>query len=616
MRQVQYRAIGLFFFTLLVFSCSFTSTSVVFGVTKPSIKINADAKRTSDREVILTLVGTKRVNRMRLGNSREELENARWQDFREEWKNWYLTDVAGNKTVYVQFDDQEDGISSVYSDSISYTPTQEGFLTINGTDDKTTGSNRVTLSIGVPPDARRMRLSNDVDIADAAWQTTKSKVTWRLKEGTGIRTVHLQFEYTDKRISNIFQDSIEVLEDTKTAVKVLINRGAKETKTPRVLLSFDFSDDIRRFRISNTEDFSQSGWYTSQTSLPWVLTSGRGTKKVFLEVETINKKTKTASDTIEYNPTEAIVRQEQKDQAATAGNGVLGPGSIVAFAGSKTVYYYGYDGLLHPFDSQEVFYSWYTTFSDLVRLDQQDRSRFTVGASVCVRPGTSLVRFVGNPTVYAVEYGCHLRPLRSEVEAFILFGSSWATRIISLPVSVVKDYGRLPYLGQDRFLDPEQDGDGDGISSDDEKVAGTSDRDTDTDRDSLSDYEEMWYWFTDPTVADTDGDGMNDGAEIMAKRSPVGETKISSMPKDTYRYPFGTLIRSGTNYYLYGYDGARYEVGRGRDDVRFRELGLQERFSARPGLSIKLSSKINKKPSADDRFVQPAVYVDGVLTAQ
>ncbi len=42
----------------------------------------------------------------------------------------------------------------------------------------------------------------------------------------------------------------------------------------------------------------------------------------------------------------------------------------------------------------------------------------------------------------------------------------------------------------------------------------------DTDNDNLKDWEEA-LWKTDPRVADTDGDGTNDGAEIKSQRNPL-----------------------------------------------------------------------------------------------
>lgn len=44
---------------------------------------------------------------------------------------------------------------------------------------------------------------------------------------------------------------------------------------------------------------------------------------------------------------------------------------------------------------------------------------------------------------------------------------------------------------------------------------------TDTDDDGLSDYEEHFIHKTNPLVADTDGDGINDGYELKYNLNPL-----------------------------------------------------------------------------------------------
>ena len=44
---------------------------------------------------------------------------------------------------------------------------------------------------------------------------------------------------------------------------------------------------------------------------------------------------------------------------------------------------------------------------------------------------------------------------------------------------------------------------------------GSSDYEIDSDSDGLGDYEEIYYWFSDPMSDNTDGDGFKDGAEVV-----------------------------------------------------------------------------------------------------
>lgn len=72
------------------------------------------------------------------------------------------------------------------------------------------------------------------------------------------------------------------------------------------------------------------------------------------------------------------------------------------------------------------------------------------------------------------------------------------------------------------------DKDNDGIEDDDESKLGLSVTDYDSDKDGLSDKEEIERFGTDPTKADTDGDGYRDGVEIMKGFNPVGTGNFST----------------------------------------------------------------------------------------
>lgn len=70
------------------------------------------------------------------------------------------------------------------------------------------------------------------------------------------------------------------------------------------------------------------------------------------------------------------------------------------------------------------------------------------------------------------------------------------------------------------------DKDRDGLKDSDEVAAGTSDVEFDSDFDGLSDADEIRVWQTDPTKADTDGDGYADGFETGKGFNPRGSGKL------------------------------------------------------------------------------------------
>lgn len=74
------------------------------------------------------------------------------------------------------------------------------------------------------------------------------------------------------------------------------------------------------------------------------------------------------------------------------------------------------------------------------------------------------------------------------------------------------------------------DTDGDGLNDDDETKYGTDAQKTDTDGDTLTDYEELMIWKTDPLVIDTDGDSYDDGTEVKNGFNPLGSGKLLELP--------------------------------------------------------------------------------------
>jgi len=72
----------------------------------------------------------------------------------------------------------------------------------------------------------------------------------------------------------------------------------------------------------------------------------------------------------------------------------------------------------------------------------------------------------------------------------------------------------------------ELDTDKDGVRDIDEVKHGSNPEVADTDADGLNDYQEIITYLTQPTVADTDGDSYLDGAEVANGYDPNGPGKL------------------------------------------------------------------------------------------
>lgn len=106
-------------------------------------------------------------------------------------------------------------------------------------------------------------------------------------------------------------------------------------------------------------------------------------------------------------------------------------GDLIKRADNSAVYYYGSDGMRHPFPNSAIYFSWYSDFSGVQTLSADALAAINIGKNVTVRPGTKLVKITTDPKVYAVE-GKNVRHIDSEARAQKLFGANWGSRVIDL----------------------------------------------------------------------------------------------------------------------------------------------------------------------------------------
>jgi hypothetical protein len=84
----------------------------------------------------------------------------------------------------------------------------------------------------------------------------------------------------------------------------------------------------------------------------------------------------------------------------------------------------------------------------------------------------------------------------------------------------------------DSLFSDQVDSDKDNLTDDREFELGTNQNKPDTDGEGLNDGDEVLIWRTDPRLPDTDGDGYKDGEEVKNGYNPLGQ---------------GRLLESGSN---------------------------------------------------------------------
>ncbi|RJQ52684.1 MAG: hypothetical protein C4521_09665, partial [Actinobacteria bacterium] len=133
--------------------------------------------------------------------------------------------------------------------------------------------------------ASDMRMRNSGD-SWSVWQAYSASKTWTLVSGDGAKTVEV--EYRNEAGSLVLSDTI-VLDSAAPSGSVVINGGADYTDTAEVSLALAATDPngVTRMRLSNDGifDLPAEDWRAYATSSSWTLSSGDGTKTVWVEYQ-------------------------------------------------------------------------------------------------------------------------------------------------------------------------------------------------------------------------------------------------------------------------------------------------------------------------------------------
>ncbi|MCB9798602.1 hypothetical protein H6758_02665 [Candidatus Nomurabacteria bacterium] len=531
MRKNQVWKIGgfvaAFFFVILFVGSSAHPASALYE-RKKYLSINSGASDTISQYVTLSIGRPFSATHMRLGNDMESLSSASWIPYKSK-VSWTLPFQYGERTVYVQFQ-KDDRHSYIYEDSIFFREPKESeknkkYIKING-NDKTTKYLRVRLSITVPPGFTRMRVSNKAeDLLRMGWRNIKRSMDWDLAYGGGnTKTVYLQFQDQFGVEGPVYSDSIDVKFTSNVDLDFQINEGAVQTDSRAVTLTFTDPGGVVGVKVNNSNDFKDLEFVPIQQDMPWILSEKSGTKTVYVRYQDFQGGEKTTKAQIRYEEPEAYIEAR----------------SLIKSPNSH-VYFVGFDGKVHPFLSPAIYHSWYSTFEKVRFVSDAKLAEYPVGEPMCARPGSWLLQFGSDPKIYAIEPACRLRPLFSEVEAVLLYGENWGKRILKLSPDERVFYTIITQSVHEAEAGV-YDTDHDGVDDEMEKNYGSNPNLKDTDGDKLTDYEEIFIWFTDPVQKDTDFDGVGDADEILSGRLPTGPTNFDTLPDNAVEYPEGSLV--------------------------------------------------------------------------
>jgi len=138
----------------------------------------------------------------------------------------------------------------------------------------------------------------------SAWEPYATSKTWTLTGGNGTKTVYAQYRDSQGNESAKYSDTI-ILDGTAPTGSIVIESGAASTELSVVQLSMTFADTggsgLKQMRFSN-DGANWGVWESLDASVLWTLSTGSGTKTVYVQFSDWANNVSTYSDAITFNP--------------------------------------------------------------------------------------------------------------------------------------------------------------------------------------------------------------------------------------------------------------------------------------------------------------------------
>lgn len=130
------------------------------------------------------------------------------------------------------------------------------------------------------------------------------------------------------------------------------------------------------------------------------------------------------------------------------------PTDVLIKGSDPTVYYYANDGKRYVFPNAGTYHSWFSDFSGVMSVSDEELAQISIGGNVTYRPGVRLAKIASDARVYAVAPGGVLRWITSESLAERLYGSRWNRQVDDLPPPFFADYELGEPIGCTSDYDP------------------------------------------------------------------------------------------------------------------------------------------------------------------
>ncbi len=126
-------------------------------------------------------------------------------------------------------------------------------------------------------------------------------------------------------------------------------------------------------------------------------------------------------------------------QAATTST-ILVSGDLVRGESFSAVYYLGADGFRYVFPNEKTYYTWYSDFSTVKQISDDQLGTIQIGGNVTYKPNSKMVKINTDPKTYAVDTDGRLLWVTSETVAEAMGGSDWNTKVDDIPDGFFSNY--------------------------------------------------------------------------------------------------------------------------------------------------------------------------------
>ena len=267
--------------------------TIVIDTTPPDgwLLINEGAKYTNSTMVTLRWNATDLTGVVGMMASNEpDFEGAMWEDPMNAF-TWAIGEADGVHTVYMKIHDFV-GWETVLTDDIILDQTPPAASLSIDQDAPYTTTLDVTLNITLyDENPIRYKIANLDEAWPDSWRTTGTPVDlpWSLSSGPDGKRIVRMLVRDAASNEFIITDDI-VLDTTPPEAELLINGGTGFTNLLLVNLTLTASDatsGLDRMRVSDSDDFTDTSWQTVKETFTRLLSTGDGTKTIFVQVRDV-----------------------------------------------------------------------------------------------------------------------------------------------------------------------------------------------------------------------------------------------------------------------------------------------------------------------------------------